>query len=77
MPTYDYLCPANGQRLTVYHAPSVTLEDWGSLCALAGRPPGSTPPGAAVERQIGGGFLLRAGRADHGVGTCCGQRGCA
>lgn len=77
MPSYHYQCPANGRRLTVYHAPSVTLGDWGSLCALAGEPTGSTPPGAPVERQIGGGVLLRSGRGGHGGGACCGRHGCA
>ncbi len=52
MPIYDYLCPANGQRLEAMHGIDETVRDWGALCALTGAALGDTPADAPVEKLI-------------------------
>jgi len=52
MPTYVYLCEANGASVEVFHSMSEDLETWGELCERAGCEPGDTPKDAAVSRQI-------------------------
>ena len=52
MPTYVYVCEANGAQVEVFHSMSEGLETWGELCELAGREPGDTPLDAPVSRQI-------------------------
>lgn len=52
MPTYDYLCPENGEVLEVQHRMSESVRTWGELCALAGADAGSTALEARVKKQI-------------------------
>ena len=53
MPTYDYYCPANNQKLEVLHGMAEKVETWGELCRVAGRSPGETPPETPVRKLIG------------------------
>ena len=52
MPTYVYLCEANGAAVEVIHGMAEGLQTWGELCERAGRDPGDTPTDAPVRRQI-------------------------
>ena len=60
MPTYDYLCPANGRVVEVSHKMAEQLATWGELCRKAGIPLDGTPGKAKVERLITGGNVPRA-----------------
>ena len=51
MPTYDYYCPENGRKVTVFHAMSVRIATWGELCQAASTDVGSTPADALVEQR--------------------------
>lgn len=53
MPRYDYICPSNGEVIEAEHSWAQRLSTWGELCRAAGRPAGTTPPDAPVERLIG------------------------
>ena len=76
MPTYDYLCEANGQKVEVSHKMSESINSWGELCDRAGRPTGDTAADAPVRRLISGAAII--GSSSHGEpapacasGACC------
>jgi hypothetical protein len=78
MPSYEYLCGANGRTLEVRHAMAQRLETWGELSDLAGADPGETPLDAPVERLMSAPVPLTGsgeGPADTGFGGC--GAGCA
>ena len=52
MPTYTYLCDANGASVDVVHRMAEDIETWGELCERAGLDPADTPVDAPVHRQI-------------------------
>ena len=52
MPIYEYRCDANDTTLEVTHAMSVSVSNWGELCAIAGIELGQTPSGSPVEKLI-------------------------
>ncbi len=52
MPLYRYYCPQNDTIVEVRHGMRESVERWGALCALAGRPVGPTDPEAPVERHL-------------------------
>jgi hypothetical protein len=60
MPTYDYLCEANGQVVEVRHPMSDTLSTWGELCERAGLEAGDTPADAPVQRLATGGQVVKS-----------------
>ena len=68
MPTYDYLCEANGRVLEVKHRMSETLGTWGELCARLGMDAGDTPENSPVQRLATGGQIVRS--TSHGGGSC-------
>ncbi len=77
MPTYDYLCPANGRVVEVSHKMAERMTTW----ALDG-----TPGNAKVERLITGGNVLTGSLGSAyerpcDTGPCgapaCGGGGCA
>lgn len=78
MPTYDYICPENGQELSVFHAMSVRIGTWGELCDLASVDAGTTNREAPVERRMGTGFVLssKSGKPTGFGGGCCSGDGC-
>lgn len=57
MPTYDYLCPANGRTVEVRHGMNEKISNWRELCALAGIDAGDTPESAEVQKLIGAGAV--------------------
>lgn len=76
MPTYDYLCEANGRKLEVRHRMSEELHTWGELCALAQIEPGETPAETPVRRLISGGAVISSSSLSNpepacGSGGCC------
>jgi len=81
MPTYDYLCEANGRVVEVKHRMSETLSTWGELCARVGVDVGDTPPDSAVQRLATGGQIVKRGSLGESAppcasGPCCGGGGC-
>ena len=52
MPTYDYLCEANGVQLEVRHTMQEQITSWGDLCELAGVDAGDTPLDTPVKKLI-------------------------
>jgi predicted nucleic acid-binding Zn ribbon protein len=80
MPTYDYLCEANGRVVEVSHKMNESLATWGELCARAGLDAAGTPTQAPVRRLISGGAVVSSGNLGSterpcDYGTPCG--GCA
>ncbi len=77
MPTYDYLCEANGAVLEVVHRMSEQCLTWGELCARLGMDPGATAPDAPVRRLITGGNVMSEATLGSearvpGIDACCG-----
>ncbi len=58
MPTYDYLCPANGRTVEVSHKMAERSSPGATLCRRAGLPLDGTPGKARVERLITGGNVI-------------------
>lgn len=77
MPTYDYLCEANGRVVEVQHRMSERIATWGELCAAAGLEAGDTPASAPVQKLITGGSVITKGSLGSGPVPACGGGGCA
>jgi len=52
MPTYEYFCAANDERVEALHRIDEKVETWGQLCRVADRPLGATPADAPVVKLI-------------------------
>jgi hypothetical protein len=81
MPTYDYLCEANGRVVEAKHRMSETLSTWGELCACAGLDAGDTPTNSPVQRLATGGQIVKSGSLGESAppcasGPCCGGGSC-
>lgn len=77
MPTYDYLCEANGQRVEVSHRMSESISTWGELCQRANIEPGETPTGAPVRKLISGAAVIGASALKNPEPSpSCGGGGC-
>lgn len=81
MPSYDYLCEANGRQVEVRHRMSESVSSWGELCKLAEIDIGDTAPEAPVKKLVTGGAVISSGnRADYvppcSSGPCCGGGAC-
>ena len=81
MPTYDYLCEANGRVVEVQHRMSEKLSTWGELCRQAGLDAGDTPADSPVQRLATGGQVVKSGRLGDSAppcasGPCCGGGSC-
>jgi len=72
MPTYDYICKANGRIVEVRHPMSQTLRTWGELCRVAAIDPGDTPQEAPVEKLITGGNVVSSASLKNPEPTCGG-----
>ncbi len=57
MPTYEYLCEANGQVVEVHHKMAEQLHKWGELCERAAISPGNVDPNTPVRKLISAGFI--------------------
>lgn len=82
MPTYDYLCEANGRVVEVSHKMSERLATWGELCARAGVDPGKTLKASPITRLITGGAVISSANLGSterpcDYGTPCGSCACA
>ncbi|MEN8177625.1 MAG: zinc ribbon domain-containing protein [Pseudomonadota bacterium] len=76
MPTYDYFCDANDQKVEVKHRMSEELKNWGELCDKAGIETGDTPMDTPVRRLISGGAFISSSSLSNpepvcGAGGCC------
>ncbi len=76
MPTYDYFCDSNGQKVEVKHRMSEELKSWGELCEKAGIDTGDTPHETPVRRLISGGAFISSSSLTNpepscSTGSCC------
>ena len=76
MPTYDYFCDTNGQKVEVRHGMSEGLNSWGELCEKAGLEIGDTPAETPVRRLISGGAFISSASLTNpepacSSGACC------
>ena len=70
MPSYDYLCEANGRVLEVKHRMSDKLSSWGQVCEKAGIEVGSTPADAPVQRLATGGQVVKRSSLGDAAPPC-------
>ena len=82
MPTYDYLCEANGRVIEVSHKIGETLATWGELAARAQIDAGDTPAATPVQRLITGAGVVSSGNLGSterpcDYGSACGGCACA
>ena len=75
MPTYDYLCMANGATVEVFHKIDELLDTWGDLCQRAHLDPGETPLDAPVRKLIGSAAVIRPSTLSNPEPACA--AGCA
>ncbi|MCU7931363.1 MAG: zinc ribbon domain-containing protein [Candidatus Thiodiazotropha sp. (ex Codakia rugifera)] len=76
MPTYDYICDANGEKYEVFHPMSETINSWGALCEKLNRPLGDTSKDEPVRKLISSAAVISStSRADPepacATGGCC------
>ncbi|MES9969900.1 MAG: zinc ribbon domain-containing protein [Candidatus Thiodiazotropha sp.] len=76
MPTYDYYCEANGEKIEVFHPMSEVIANWGELCEKANRSLGDTDKGEPVRKLISGAAVISSSnRVDAepacATGACC------
>jgi hypothetical protein len=76
MPTYDYLCEANGKVVEVKHRMSENLTTWDELCRLAGIEAGDTPGNSLVTRLATGGQVVRSSSLGESSAPACNTGGC-
>ncbi len=82
MPTYEYLCDANGRTVEVSHKMAERLATWGEVCERAGIAPGRTPAGAPVTKLMSAGAVMASGNLGSterpcDYGTPCGSCACS
>ena len=53
MPTYEYVCPANGRDVEVLHSMNDSISTWAQLCERTGEDLNSTPADSPVQKKIG------------------------
>jgi predicted nucleic acid-binding Zn ribbon protein len=77
MPTYEYLCEANGRVVEVSHKMAEKVKTWGELCMRADVAPGKTDPKTPVTKLMSAGFV---NTGSNGSPACelpaCGTSGC-
>ncbi|MCU7935413.1 MAG: zinc ribbon domain-containing protein [Candidatus Thiodiazotropha sp. (ex Dulcina madagascariensis)] len=81
MPTYDYFCDANGEKIEVFHPMSETVRNWGELCERVNRPLGDTAGGEPVRKLISATAVIGSGTLSDPepacpAGGCCQGGGC-
>ncbi len=77
MPTYDYFCETNGQRVEVAHKMSESINSWGELCQRAGIEPGETSLDTPVRKVISGGAVIGSSALKNPEPPpSCGSGGC-
>jgi hypothetical protein len=76
VPSYDYLCDANGRVVEVRHGINEKLATWGEVCGKAGIDLGDTAAEAAVKRLITGGSVVSSSTLSNPEAPACGAGGC-
>jgi len=76
MPSYDYVCEANGRVVEVRHRMSETLSTWGELCDTAGIDAGDTPVTSPVKRLATGGQVVRSSSLGESAPPCASGGAC-
>lgn len=77
MPTYEYLCEANGRVLEVQHKMAERVTSWGELCERLGIAAGKTPITAPVTKLMSSSFVS-GGRQQISMNVpACGPTGCS
>jgi hypothetical protein len=76
MPTYDYLCEANGRIMEVKHSMSDAIKTWGELCERTGIACGDTSPEAPVSKLATGGQVVKSSNLGSGNTPACSSGGC-
>ena len=61
MPTYEYLCEANGRVVEVHHKMAEQVRSWGELCERAAISTGDIDPNTPVQKLISAGFISTGG----------------
>jgi len=78
MPTYEYLCEANGRVVEVQHKMAETLSTWGDLCGRLGMSPGKTDPKTRVKKLISASFVSTGSPPETACDApACVSGGCA
>ncbi len=82
MPSYDYVCPENGQVVEVRHRMSENISTWGELCELAGLDLQGIAANSPVKRLANGGQVVDSRSLSNpsappcATGPCCGAQMC-
>jgi len=77
MPTYEYLCEANGRVVEVSHKMAEKVKTWGELCQRAEIAPGKIDVKTPVTKLMSAGFV-NTGSSNSGACEmpACGTSGC-
>jgi len=77
MPTYEYLCEANGRVVEVSHKMAEKIKTWGELCQRAEIAPGKTDVKTPVTKLMSAGFV-NTGSSNSAACEmpACGTSGC-
>lgn len=77
MPTYEYLCEANGRVIEVSHKMGERFSTWGELCERTQISPGATAANTPVTKLISGGYVNTGGSSaspcESGLPCCRGD----
>ncbi len=77
MPTYEYLCEANGRVVEVSHKMAEKVKTWGDLCKRAELTPGKTNPKSLVTKLMSAGFVRSGSSSEPACEMpACGTGGC-
>lgn len=76
MPTYDYVCEANGVQLEVRHTMQQQISTWGDLCELTGMDAGDTPLDSPVKKLITAAAVVNRSALSNPE-PACGGGGCS
>ena len=66
MPSFDFLCPANGQTIEVMLKMHEAISTWGELCARKGLSLGDTPPDSPIEKVFNSAVVMDKKRMGSG-----------
>ncbi|MSR15461.1 MAG: hypothetical protein EXR86_13060 [Gammaproteobacteria bacterium] len=66
MPSFDFLCPANGQITEVMLKMHEVISTWGELCARKNLPLGDTPADSPIEKVFNSAVVMDKKRMGSG-----------
>jgi hypothetical protein len=67
MPSFDFLCPANGQTIEVMLKMHEEISTWGELCARKDMPLGDTPADSPIEKVFKSAVVMDKKRMGSGA----------